>query len=80
MIVVFPDHAHLLRMLNVKKKTAVFAYKYSKCLDVCASANSHPKFLGAQWLSGRVHVLRLKGCGLEPHWRCVFEHVTFNLD
>ena len=30
-------------MLNVKRKTAVFAYKYSKCLDVCAFAHSHPK-------------------------------------
>ena len=43
-------------MLNVKRKTAVFAYKYSKCLDVCAFAHSHPKLLRAQWLSGNVHV------------------------
>ena len=50
-------------MLNVKWKTAVFAYKYSKCLDVCASANSHPKFLGAQWLSGIVHEWRLRAAG-----------------
>ena len=25
--------------------------------------------LGAQWLSGRVLDLRLRGCGFEPHWR-----------
>ena len=43
-------------MLNVKRKTTVFAYKYSKCLDVCTFAHSHPKLLGAQWLSGNVHV------------------------
>ena len=38
-------------MLNVKRKVAVFADKYNVqlCLDVCASANSHPKFLGAQY-------------------------------
>ena len=48
-------------MLNVKRKTAVFAYKYSKCLEVCAFAQSHPKLLGAQWLSGNAAGSSLTG-------------------
>ena len=41
-------------------------------VHVCASTHSHQKFLGAQWLNGRVHVSRLNDCAFEPHWRhCV---------
>ena len=66
-IVVFPDHVHLL----VKREATVFAYKYSKGLDVpvCASTHSHHKLLGAQWLNGRVHISRLTYCRFEPHLR-----------
>ena len=56
MIVVFPDHAHLLLHVKCKAETAVLANDYSKSLDVCAFAHSHPKLLGAQRLSGNVHV------------------------
>ena len=61
-------------MLTVKRGETVFAYKYSKGLDVsvCASTHSHQKLLGAQWLSGRVHISRLTNCRFEPHLRhCV---------
>ena len=61
-------------MLIVKREATVFAYKYSKGLGVpvCASTHSHQKLLGAQWLSGRVHISRLTNCRFEPHLRhCV---------
>ena len=61
-------------MLTVKREATVFAYKYSKGLDVpvCASTHSHQKLLGAQWLSGRVHISRLTNHMFEPHLRhCV---------
>ena len=53
-IVIFPDHANLLLHVNGTRKTADFAYKYSKGLDVaiCASVHSHHKVLGVQWFSG----------------------------
>ena len=58
-------------MLTVKQEATVFAYKYSKGLDVpvCASTHSHQKLLGAQWLSGRVHISRLTNHMFEPHLR-----------
>ena len=64
-IVVFPDHAHLLLHVNCE------AFKYSKGLDVpvCASTYSHKKLLGAHLLSGRVHISRLTNCRFEPHLR-----------
>ena len=74
MSVVFTDLAHLFFHFECEAETAGFAYKYSKGLDVpvCSSAYSHQKALGVQWLSGRVHVSRLTGCGLKPHWHhCV---------
>ena len=57
-IVVFPDHAHLLFHVNCEAETTVFAYKYSKGLEVpvCTSTHSHQKLLREQWLSGRVHI------------------------
>ena len=73
-ILVFPNHAHLLLHVNCEAGNDIFVYKYSKGLDVpvCASAHSHQKLLGAQWLSGKVHISRLTNCGFEPHLRhCV---------
>ena len=74
MIVVFPDHALLFMHVECGAENGSFCIKYNIGLDVpiCASAYSHQKLLGAQWLSGSVHVSRLKGCGFEPHGRyCV---------
>ena len=48
-IVVFPDHAHLLLHVNCEAKATAFAYKCSIGLDVpvCASTHSHQKLLGS---------------------------------
>ena len=73
-IVVFPDHAHLFLHVECEAEIGSFCIKYNKFLDVpiCASAYSHQKLLGAQRLSGSVHVWRLNGCRFEPHGRyCV---------
>ena len=65
--VVFPDHAHLLLHVYLKRETTVFAYKYSKGLDVPVCS---PEIYGCtevQW-----HVPRPTNCGFEPHLRhCV---------
>ena len=57
------------RMLIVKREATVVAYKYCKGLDVpvCASTHLHQNFLGAQWLSGRVHISKLTNYGFKPH-------------
>ena len=44
------------------------------------SINTAKKFLGAQWLSGRVLDSRPRGCGFEPHRGCCVVSLRKNIN
>ena len=67
-IVVFPDHTHLLFLAPTEISESVYIVPFVS--------------QGVQWPSGRVLVTRPRVCGFEPHWRhciVVLEQDTFIL-